>query len=103
MTPTPIMTETPVMGLSNGRRVVLAPMPVKKGEKVCLYTDREPLSCKWEVCNLMGASLKRFVTVRSEGCMETTDLAPGVYLVRLNLVYPDGQEEKFVRKALVTP
>jgi hypothetical protein len=99
-----IETQTPEKGLSNGQGVVLAPMPVKKGEKVCLYADRVFSSCKWDVYNLVGVSLKHFATTRlEESCMPTVELAPGVYVVRLSLVYPDGVETTTFKKVLVQP
>jgi hypothetical protein len=101
---TVIETQTPEKGLSNGQGVVLAPMPVKKGGRVCLYADRTISACRWDVFNLMGVSLKHFAaTSLAESCMTTDDLAPGIYMVRLNLMYPGGDESTVWKKVLVQP
>jgi hypothetical protein len=103
-TQTPIVTDTPEAGLSHGQGVVLAPMPVKKGGKVCLYTDQRPSASKWDIFNMTGVSLGHLTFGNvGEACWDTSGAAPGVYNVRLNIISPDGRESTIWKKVLVQP
>ena len=76
-------------------------MPLRTGDNLCLYPEKPLASSHWEIFNLMGESIAKlsFDTGNSD-CWSTAGVAPGVYLVRMKLVYADGHIET-VRKRIV--
>jgi hypothetical protein len=90
--------------LSNNLGVVLAPVPVHRGEDICLYLDTPITGSHWDVFNVMGVLLKRidFSNPYSD-CWNTAGFTPGVYYVRLKLSHPDGTETKTWKKIVVVP
>jgi hypothetical protein len=102
MTDTP--TITPTQNLSNGLGVVLAPVPVKKGEAICLYPDSPIAGSKWQIHNVVGVSVANLAFDSPLGnCWNTSGVAPGIYFVRLTLAYVDGRETRAWKKVVVTP
>ncbi len=99
---TPTFTMTPTEILSGLGKTVLAPVPVHSGEKICLYPDRAIAGSHWEVYNFTGESLANLdFNGFPKNCWDTTGVAPGVYLVRLEVDYADGTASIDWKKILV--
>ena len=82
----------------------MAPVPIKKGEKVCLYPDAPISASRWEVYNVLGVSMADLSFDAPNGnCWDTSGFAPGLYFVRLRLTYSDGRETQAWKKIVVKP
>jgi len=84
-------------------KAVLGPVPVPRNEDICLYPDKPLSSSKWSVFDLTGRLLasKKFGR-EPRPCWGTAFLPPGVYVVRLELVYADGDSGTTWQKVLVS-
>jgi len=97
-------TRTPTQNLSNGQGVVLAPVPAKKGENICLYPDTPISSSRWGIYTVMGVSVANLSFATPNGhCWDTSGYAPGLYFIKLKLTYSDGREAQAWKKVMVTP
>jgi hypothetical protein len=68
-----------------------------------LYPDKPLLSSKWSILDLTGKSLARPVFGQeARSCWNTTGLPPGIYVVKLELVYEDGTAGTTWQKVLVS-
>ena len=106
--PTP--TNTVVEGLlvnlgdrfSSHGNPVLAPVPVKSGESLCLYNSGNVVSASWQVMDLIG---ERVASLSFGGlgnqCWSTTGVAPGIYIVEVSLTYEDGTHAQLTQKVVV--
>jgi len=84
--------------------VVLAPVPVDQGDKVCLYPDAPISGSKWGIYTVMGTSVGNWSFSDSlNNCWDTTGFAPGLYIVKLTLTYIDGHETTAWKKVIVKP
>jgi hypothetical protein len=103
-TETPTITSTPTQSLSNGLGIVLAPVPVKKGENVYLFPDTPISGSKWEISNVLGVSVGSLsFNGPTNNFWNTGDVAPGLYFVRLTLAYTDGRAVTSRKKIVVAP
>ena len=97
-----LATLTPTQSLSGLGKVVLAPMPLRTGDNLCLYPEKPLASSHWEIFNLMGESIAKlsFDTGYSD-CWPTQGVAPGIYLVRMKLTYADGHTETVSKRIVI--
>jgi hypothetical protein len=101
---TPTVTDTPPFDRSTLGKPVLAPVPAKRGEKVCLFFTHAPVSSTMEVYNVAGEKLGRVGVNNVSGHeWDTSNAAPGVYFVKIDIVYADATSETIWRKAIVIP
>jgi hypothetical protein len=65
---------------------VLGPVPVKRGQPLCLYAPNPIVSSAWTVYNSVGQRLST-LSFGSEAsqCMNTASLAPGTYFLSLSV------------------
>lgn len=106
-TPTPTITPTPdptpVYDASDLGKAVLAPVPAPAGTKVCVYFDKPPVSCAWDVFNVMGQRVASLSFAQMQGnCWDTTGVPPGVYFVEIKITYQDGTTAQIVKKAVIS-
>jgi hypothetical protein len=105
-TPSPTFSPTPgptpPFAASGLGKTVLAPVPVKIGQPLCLYFDIQPASTK---VDLFGSSGEKACSAAFgsglNACLATSSLAPGIYFARVDVIYPDGREEKSWQKVAV--
>lgn len=106
-TPTPTLTVTPTPILykatSNGT-LALGPVPAKQGTPVCLYFDQAPRSSSWEVFNVRGQRVSALsFGLGEQACLDTTSIAPGIYIVRAKVEYAGGGTGTLSQKVVVLP
>lgn len=95
-------SQTPAWAPSGLGRTILAPMPVTRGQPVCLYFAKAPVSSAWQVCNLAGEQVARETWFnRDAQCWDTSTVASGIYFARIRVMYDDGTAETLVRKIAV--
>jgi len=83
---------------------VLAPVPAKAGTDVCLYFDKPPVSCTWDVFNVMGQKVSTLSYSQLQGnCWNTTGVPPGVYFAEIKITYQDGTTAQVMKKAVISP
>jgi hypothetical protein len=92
---------TPNRGSSQGN-VILAPVPVKSGDPLCLYNAGNVASADWQVVNLMGERVTELSFGGSGSqCWNTTGTAPGIYIVLVKVTYLDGTTSNLTQKVVV--
>jgi hypothetical protein len=97
-------TCTPTAILSTQGKPVLAPVPATRGTKVCMFYTKAPTSSEMEIYNSNGEKLGKVSTVDlNNHCWDTKNAAPGIYFVKIVVVYADGKKETIWRKAVVIP
>ncbi len=102
--PTETATSTLTQALSGLGKAVLAPVPVSRGQDLCLYPDSPLLSSQWDFFNTVGESVAhQDFTGGTAACRDTQDLQPGLYLVRLKLTYAGGRTSTVWQKVVVAP
>ncbi len=100
ITPSATPTITPL--ISGLGKTVLAPVPAKKGEPMCLYFSQPPSSSQWQIFNLAGQRVADLnFGQEPKQCWDTSALSPGVYLVHCQVTYISNQQESFTRKVAV--
>ncbi len=103
-TPTSTPTPTPTQILSKLGQAVLAPVPVSRGGKICLFPDYPILNSQWDVFNFTGESVAGFSFPDSQkNCWDTAGIGPGVYMVRIKLKYADGSDGVVWKKIIIKP
>jgi hypothetical protein len=84
-------------------KAVLAPVPAPRGTPVCLYPDAPIVSSHWDIFNFVGESVASLdFGATAQDCWDTAGVAPGLYLVRLKIVYADGSTQTSWHKVVVT-
>jgi hypothetical protein len=97
-----VATATPAYAASHLNRLQLAPIPCRIGQPLCLYFDRAPASCVWEVFNTGNDKVADLSFGAGYAqCWTDPKLAPGMYFVRLSVVYQDGRRKEQVIKAVM--
>ena len=104
-TPTQTLTPTytPTQFLSSLGGAVLAPVPVSAGNPICLFPDRPITGSQWDIFNFVGESVASLsFSAPLYNCWNTQGVAPGIYLIRLQLSYSDGTTATQWKKIVVT-
>jgi hypothetical protein len=97
-------TPTPAFGSSGSGQLILAPVPAHQGGQVILFFDKTPASSQWEIFNVAGERVATLsFTGPSNHFWDTSGAAPGLYFVRIQIVYADGTNIQISRKAAVIP
>ena len=95
-------SETPTVTPSYfAAQVTLAPVPVKSGEPLCLFAPENVASGHLQVFNLLGEKVGDVSFNGSNPCWSTQGVAPGVYLIDVNLTYVDGSTAYTRKKILI--
>ena len=82
---------------------MLAPIPVKSGESLCLYNFGDVTSSTWQVINLMGEKVSEISFGGSSNeCWNTQGVAPGLYIVEIAFTYTDGTKGNLTQKIVVS-
>ena len=72
-------------------KVVLGPVPVPHGGNLCLFPDKPTTETVWDVYNLSGEFVKHLdILGVTQPCWTTTNVPPGIYVIRMKLTYADG-------------
>jgi len=97
-TPTP----SPAWDGAPSDQLVLAPVPVAPGQPMCLHFDGPPRSSRWTIYNVAGQAVATLAFGGEPGqCWQTSGVAPGVYLVRVDVDYADGHKGGRWQKVVV--
>ena len=101
--PTPTDSPTPAWSQSGLGKAVLAPVPLKAGQPLCLYFDGNPSRSTWKVYGSDGARVAdlSFAADLRQCWDGTASLAPGVYYLNLDIDYADGRHEARTQKVMV--
>jgi len=97
----PSITASPAYRYSSAGRLILAPVPVRQGGSLALYTDRQPASSRWKVYDIAGELAASLELSGPLASFSTKRLAPGIYLVQLDVEYADGSRRSAVQKVAV--
>jgi hypothetical protein len=97
----PSATPSPAYRHTSAGRLLLAPVPVRQGGPLALYTDRPPSSSRWRVYDIAGELVAALNTSGPLASFSTQRLAPGVYLVQLDVEFADGSKRSAVQKVAV--
>jgi plastocyanin len=105
-TPSVTPTRTPgspvIQFFGPGQDALLAPNPAKIGDPVCLFMDGAPAESTWSVYN---SAVEKVATLRfgagGRQCLDTANLAPGLYYIEVNATMPDASVRKLKRKAVL--
>ncbi len=93
---------TPVFAESGMSKPVLAPVPAKVGDPICLYFDKAPTSSTWDLYNEAGARVSTLsFGAQRDQCASTNGLVPGLYVARLKVDYADGSSGQYTQKILI--
>jgi kumamolisin len=98
----PSITPSPAYRHSSAGQLLLAPVPVRQGGPLALYTDKPPAKSHWRIYDIAGELV---VTLNFSGALasfSTQRLAPGIYLVQLDVEYADGSKRSALQKVAVT-
>jgi hypothetical protein len=112
-TPTVVDSPTPTSSLPSSPtptptflgqgQLILAPVPARPGQRVCLYFDRPAAATSWEVFNVAGEGVARLSFMQSQNnCWDTSQAPPGIYFVEIKITYLDGTTARVWRKAALT-
>jgi hypothetical protein len=86
-----------------GIELVLAPVPARLGQPICLYPGVAQASGYWELYGTDHLRLAVFQFASGDSqCMPTRGFAPGIYYVKLHLDTPDSSADK-VQAVVVLP
>jgi hypothetical protein len=73
---------------------VLAPVPVRGGQPLCLYFAQPALASHWDVYAITGALVAHLdFGAGGQQCWDTAGIAPGIYFVRLVIDDAGGGKE----------
>ena len=79
-------------------------MPAQRGQKVCLYFTQVPASSEMAVYNVAGERIGQVTVNDLNGhCWDTSNAAPGIYFIKIDITYADGTKETIWRKAVIIP
>jgi hypothetical protein len=102
LTPTFSPTSSPTQILSFLGKALLAPVPILKGNNLCLYPDKPLSGSQWEIFNFVGESQGSVIfSTGLNNCWNTSNVGPGVYLIKVILNYSDGTSATFWKKIIV--
>jgi hypothetical protein len=102
--PSPTVTPTPAYAVSALGKSVLAPVPARQGRPVCLYFEKAPQNSDWQVYDLAGGLVAHeHFHAEFQQCWDTGKDAPGIYFVRLHLLFADGTDKIVLQKIALTP
>ena len=108
LTPTPVdtatatPTATPAFRSSNLGKTVLAPVPAKKGEPVCIWFTALPSATQWQVFNTAGEKVSdASFGGEYQQCLQTQGFAAGLYYAVIETIYPGGKVEVTKQKLVI--
>jgi hypothetical protein len=83
-------------------KTVLAPVPAKAGQPVCLFFESAPSRSRWEIYNLAGERISSLSFDGPSGhCWNTAQAVPGLYFIRAS--FEDAQGSKVIwQKVAIT-
>lgn len=89
--------------ISQAGLLVLAPNPVKVGMPVCLFSPSRPEETHWQIYGIDRFLLTKLdFYADSQQCWNTAGIAPGLYIVKIELI-SQGQRSVKVLKVAVEP
>jgi len=90
-TATPTPTATPNFQHSNLTTVYLGPNVVDRGQPVCLYMGKQPVSGHWVIFNVVGERVSTLDFGSSTyQCWPASGVAAGYYVAHVEVQYSDG-------------
>ena len=106
MTFTSTLSPTPRSTPSDGVVLVpaLAPAPIQRGQKFCLYSETSLSSVRVEFFDIAGTMVATMSSSNpNDYCWSSADLQIGLYWVRIKTKDTSGLEWTGIQKLLVTP
>jgi hypothetical protein len=83
-------------------KLVLAPMPVKRGQPLCLYPSEPLAQSRWTFFGSDQQLVGRLSSDGGQACFsETAGLATGSYIVRVWVRSVAGVEKTFIKQVVV--
>jgi hypothetical protein len=84
--------------------LLLAPMPVHRGQPLCLYSEQPLADSQWTVFGADQQVVARLSSGDAKPCFTRTgDLVPGVYIVRIRTRTQGGRTTTVVRNLVIEP
>ncbi len=84
--------------------LLLAPVPAKAGQPICLYSDATLVESRWTVFGVDQQLVARLYFDSGQHCFtETLGLAPGIYLVRIVTLDVQGRKSTAIRNLVIQP
>jgi hypothetical protein len=80
---------------------LLAPVPVRHGGPWQLFCDKQPVSSRWRIYDIAGELVAAPEFNGALASYSTGRLAPGVYLVHLDVDFEDGSKRSAWQKVAV--
>ena len=81
---------------------ILGPVPCPRNSKLCLFPDKPALSSQWDVYDWVGVSIASLNFGTSNACWNVTGIPPGIYIVRIKMIYLDGSASTTWQKIVVS-
>jgi hypothetical protein len=98
----PTVTQTSTVGPEGLGNTALAPVPVRPGQPLCAYFAEAPIRCRVDLYNLAGEKAAGADLGGENGpCMDTSHLAPGVYIARVTSEYSSGARSLWQKVAVI--
>jgi hypothetical protein len=83
---------------------LVGPVPLAIGQRLCAYLPRSPNHLSWRLYGMDGSVIAQAIQVADEApCISTLGFSPGVYLLDLEVYYPDGRHERRKQKVVLIP
>jgi hypothetical protein len=108
VTPTRTITVTPSISptgppflYTGAGHLLLAPVPVRHGGPWQLFCDKQPISSRWRIYDIAGELVAAPEFNGALASYSTGRLAPGVYLVHLDVDFEDGSKRSAWQKVAV--
>ena len=84
-------TNTPTFLVAPLGKLTLAPNIAGNDQPICLFLDSPVASSQWDVYDMAGEGVTQLIFGSEEACWDHKGLASGLYLIRVQGVYLDGQ------------
>jgi phospholipase C len=93
-----------VLGKPNVQKTAFGPVPAHKGTPVCVFYERPVTSSHWDVYNLAGSKVSSLdFGTEPNPCWDSSAVAPGIYMIRSALKFPDGSSKTVWNKVIIQP
>lgn len=66
-----------------------------------MYPDKPIQSCQWDVYDWIGASIASLNFNGNNACWNVSGVPPGIYIVRIKVIYRDGDTGTTWQKIVV--
>ncbi|HXB97460.1 MAG TPA: alkaline phosphatase family protein, partial [bacterium] len=93
-----------LLGQPNVQKTAFGPVPAHKGTPICVYYERPVASSHWDIYNLAGQKVSSLdFGGQANPCWDSSAAAPGIYMIRSALKFPDGSGKTVWNKVILQP